>query len=320
MPSEDLVLLLANHLGPRCIAVSKMGTYLFIELAKMAEADFTCFVKGLPGTRSSAKVTPNIVYHNGPIPTPVPEPRSVPIIQSVEDQGGAPKPALNIRPGATLEIASRTLGTSYQTPAGLLIRKGRTNRLTVFSYYPGEHALMIPGTNRIASKVDKDIKNNDIGLATLDDIIPLYEEANVVNGIRVRALVHSESLGMRETYLVHLPGTWAPSLLYRFGKRFEITSDASQPNSARVSREQSAYLTNDSAIFSDRREPVSICGAIILRYQKQRKPKQTIPLGEACGMVNSDYLPSSGFHFSPHEHVVWADDFDGLLEEGWDIH
>ncbi|KAJ4326023.1 hypothetical protein N0V84_003243 [Fusarium piperis] len=285
----------------------------------MAEDDFRHLVESLPVTTLRVRDVPNILYHNGPIPKPVPEPRSAPIIQPMEGQEDAPKPPLDIRPGATLEITSRTFGDNYQTPAGLLIRKGRTNRLTVFSYYPGDHALMIPGTNRFASHVERSIKNTRIGLATLDDIIPVCKEANVVNGIKVRTLVHSENLGMRETYIVHLPGAGAPSLLYRFGKRFEIARDANWPNSARVSREQSAYLTNDSTVFSDLRQQLSICGAIILRYQKRMEPGQTTPLGEACGMINSAYLPRSTYRFLPHEYVVWADDFDGLLEEGWDI-
>lgn len=96
---------------------------------------------------------------------------------------------------------------------------------------PGSGPAYASSTNRIAGQVEKSIKNTDIGLVNLGDIMLLNNnEANVVNDIQVRALVHSKKLGMRETYLVCLPGT-EPQLLYRFGKRFEITNDASQPNS-----------------------------------------------------------------------------------------
>ncbi|KAL6358460.1 hypothetical protein LRP88_08645 [Fusarium phalaenopsidis] len=297
-----MVLLIANYLGPQCIAVSKIGTCLCIEFAKTAEDEFKRLVENLPKTTSNS-----MVYHNGPIAKPAPEPPSVSITQPVED---APKLAVDTRPGTMLELVSQAHGSNYQTPAGLPVRQGRTNRLTVFSYSLRGHSPMVSGTNRIAGQVEKGIKNTDIGLVNLDGIVML-------NNIRVRALFHSKKLGMRETYLVCLSGT-EPQLLYQFGKRFEITSDASQPNSACISREQSAYLTNNSTMFSRRNPPVSICGAIILRYQAW-KPGQTMPFGEACGMVNSDYLSPSGYNFLPREHIVWADDFDGLLEEGWDI-
>lgn len=256
------------------------------------------------GSLSLPRNTSNsIVYHNGPIAKPAPEPPSVPVTQPVKGQEDAPELAVDMRPGSMLELVSQTHGSNYQTPAGLLVRQGRTNRLTVFSYSWERHSLMIPGTNRIAGQVEKSIKNTDIGLVNLDGIMMLNNnEANGVNNIRVRALVHGESLGVRETYCACLPRT-ETQLLYRFGRRFEITSDASQPNSAYINREQSAYLTNNSPIFSRRSPPVSICGAIILRYQPW-KQGQTMISGEACGMVNSDYLSPSGDNFLPHEYIV----------------
>ncbi|RMJ19499.1 hypothetical protein CDV36_000789 [Fusarium kuroshium] len=303
---------------PSCIAVSKIGTCLYIEFAKIAEDDFQRLVSSLPGTTlETGGMLKTIIYHNGPITNP-PVPRTVPITQPVEGQEDDPKPALDIRPSTMLEIARWRFGDSHQTPAGLFIHKGRASRLTVLSYHPGECSLMIPGTGRIAGRVKKGIKT-DIGLATLDDTILLKNEANVVNGTQIRALVPSKRLGMREIQFVHLPGTGAQSLLYRFGKRFEITRDETESNSARVSREQSAYLTNDPTMFSDHGESASTCGAIILRYQETPEEGKT-PSFEACGIVNSNYLPLSGPRFLPHEHIVWADDFDELIEEGWDIH
>ncbi|RSL48936.1 hypothetical protein CEP54_012683 [Fusarium duplospermum] len=313
------VLKIANQLCPTCIAVSKIGTCLYIELPKRAEDEFQRLVSSLPGTAfETGTIVKTIIYHNGPIVNP-PVPQTRPITRPVKGKKDVPKPALDIQPGAMLEIAGWTLGNSHQTPAGLLIHKDRTNRLTVLSYHHGEQSLMIPGTDRVAGQVKKGIKT-DIGLTTLDDTILLRNEANVVNGTRIRALVPSKSLEMRETYFVQLPGAGAQSLLSRFGKRFEITRDTTEFNSARVRRTQSGYLTNDPITFSDRGESASACGAIILRYQEALEKGQTTPLFEACGIVNSDYLSPSQSRFLPHEYIVWADDFDELIEEGWDVY
>ncbi|KAM0440798.1 hypothetical protein ACHAPT_000099 [Fusarium lateritium] len=312
-PDEHLVLWIANHLAPQCIAMSKLGHDLWIEFAKRPEPDFKKLVRSLPKTKSK-----NIWFHNGPIPNPPPEPRNVPITQPVQSVEEAPKQASNIQSDTMLRLASHTRGTSYCAPASLLVCRGQDIRLAIYSYYPeGGHSLRIRDTDQIIGQVEMSLKNTGIGLATLDDSIELDEEISFIHDIQVRSLVHSSQLGMCEPgYFADLPTTGLQPL-YRFGERFEITRDASRSNSAQIGRRQSAYLTNDSSKFADHGQ-VSICGAIIMRRQEVVEDGQAMFIGEACGMINSDYLPVTSSLFFPFRHIVWADDFDDLIKEGWD--
>jgi hypothetical protein len=357
MSPREVILYLADYVFPDCEALTILWDTLVVELPEASKEAFLNRLQGLPDSIDQCLI--DVRYYNGPLPNTERRRRVVQHnpqdIKGDCDETDYMQLDKKFYPGTMINSVNKEGEIFSSATAGVLVEKGQKQRLTCsfhnwqnhYEKYPDKFGQTDPTSQRIfqvtqgtpgtaVGFVRERMGNRDIALAQLDEGV-VFENSFMEMEYAAKTFIHINDQMVKDEYIID-SFTTGKQRLRGAGRRFQIQRKTGQPHYhltvakdyehalppdevAYIELEQGACVTNEQMMQSKPYIREGACGAALLRCRDNTSrdaPKTVMGRGEICGMM----------HFADRQarnaaeadnYIIYADDFDPLIEDGWKI-
>jgi hypothetical protein len=358
IPSQEVILYLADYVFKDCEALTILWETLVVELPKVDEKTHLDRLDNLPGGIDRCGV--DVRYYNGPLPNTESRKRVTTPMPKIKDSDcdETDYVALDGKfyPGTMLNSLDKQREIYSSVTAGVLVEKGHKQRLTCSFHNWEEHNKAHPrtfGHSTTKSQrlfevtqgkpgtrvrfVRERIGGTDIALAQLDEGV-VFENSFMEMDYSAKAFVHSIDQSYTDEYMID-SFTTGKQKLRGNGRRFQVKRRPGErhyhlraiqgkeellpPDEVSyIELQQGACVTNDPVMYRKPYIREGVCGAVLLRCKdgkrKGMSQAEVMACGDICGMMHFADLQATNTSQADN-YICYADAFDPLIEDGWKI-
>ena len=358
IPSQEVILYLADHVFKDCEALTILWETLIVELPKVDEKTFLDRLDNLPGGIDRCRL--DVRYYNGPLPNTESRKRVTKPNPKIKDSDcdETDYVALDGKfyPGTMLNSLSKEGEIYSSVTAGVLVEKGYQQRLTCSFHnwekqnkaHPGTFGHSTTESQRLfevtqgnpgtrVGFVRERIGETDIALAQLDEGV-VFENSFMEMDYSAKSFVRSTDQSYTDEYMID-SFTTGKQKVRGNGRRYQIQRRPGEPHYhlraiegkedllppdkvAYIELEQGACVTNDPIMHRKPYIREGVCGAVLLRCKdgKRREMRQAevMACGDVCGMMHFADLQAIRTSQADN-YICYADAFDPLIDDGWKI-
>ncbi|KAJ4307535.1 hypothetical protein N0V84_012661 [Fusarium piperis] len=357
VPSQEVILYLANDVFPQCEAISVLWDELVIELPATTDDQHRSRLYDLPSSIDGCPML--LLFHNGPLPNSErrrrvikPQPR---LHESeVYDDTDYVEVDGKFYPGTMISSVGKE-GIYNSVTAGVLVQKGDQQRLTCsfhcwqdhYEKYPDRFGKtdadamntykVLQGDNpgSVVGFVHERMGDTDIALAELQDGI-VFENKFMEMDVAPKRFLRTTEQKMGDTYIFDSFATGKQRVI-GLGTRFTLGWRPPKAHPTLVVPEgaenmmpvngvkyiafiQGAFATNSPEIIKQPQIRDSVCGSVLVRSMlaENQRGRQVQEKGEIAAMMHFCDLQSK-YSSKAEDYMMYADSFDPLIDAGWTI-